>query len=844
MPDRPRLVLALSGGGGRGLAHIGVLEALDEAGIKPDGITGVSIGALVGGLYAAGFSPAEISARLQVVNWSGVIIDKPERKSLLLARKEEQSRHLLTLRLSKSLAPVVPGALSPGQRLYVNLLDLTLDMPYRTGGNWSKLKIPLQILATDLQTGKGFIFDSDDLTPAFRSTLSMPLVFDPFIYDTLHLIDGGITSNIPVEAARVFTDDIVLAVDVTSPLRPPSPPIKPWHIVDQVTTILEKDVNTQSLNAADVVVTPNLGDIITVKPDQFHNVIKTGKKAMQDAMSELLRALRKPEISSDNNFISFDKIEFPNDKQSTIAQLEDWTKKGGTHISEIRNYIVQEYNSGIVREAYALYDSTTSTLIIRIRRTNRFNKVVFNGDSLITDDVLIKTFLSLYGKPLNFDSTSATLENVLKLHRQAGFPLATFSNVNFDTTSGVLSITINAGRLCNIQILGLEKVPADWLTREIPIKCGQIVTKRKILKGTANLYATGLFRNVYPVLTRNETVDTCWTLKISVTEHPAPPVRLGINYFGEHFTHQGERLTRGFIEFVYPSRLNYAARTIIFAAAGWRDAEYRITDMADKIFGLPLMYSLSFGYHKRRRVSYDTDHSYNSMYRETRWGGYLEAGGHALNWGLLKFTARWENHINNYSDRKEEYYLSAIGTRLAIDTHDREPFPHRGVHLKSAYETASSYLGSKKLFNKFWGEADVYFTPIHRHTLCFRLSGATADRTTPFDERFRTGGMSNFPGLHLDEIIGIIKINGGIEYRFDLLSRILADSYIGFRFDVAGGWDDPEAHISRQDWMHSSSIYFALDTIIGPLIIQWGHLLNEGPLPQQDILFLQIGNQF
>jgi len=278
--------------------------------------------------------------------------------------------------------------------------------------------------------------------------------------------------------------------------------------------------------------------------------------------------------------------------------------------------------------------------------------------------------------------------------------------------------------------------------------------------------------------------------------------------------------------------------------AGWRDAEYRISDMADKIFGLPLMYSLSFAYNMHRRVSYNVDHDYISMYRETRWGGYLEAGGHALNWGLLKFTARWENHINNYPERKEEYYLSAIGVNLAVDTHDREPFPHRGVHLKSAYETASGFLGSEKLFNKFWGEADIYFTPIHRHTLCFRLSGATADRTTPFDERFRTGGMRNFPGLHLDEITGIIKINGRIEYRFDLLSRILADSYIGFRFDVAGSWDDPEAHISRQDWMHSGSIYLALDTIIGPLVLQWGHLLDIGPLPKQDILFLQIGNQF
>ena len=707
-------------------------------------------------------------------------------------------------------------------------------------------QIPLQILTTDLHTGEGVVFRSGDLTPGLRGSISMPLLFDPFVYDTLQLIDGGITSNIPVEIARLSPDNIVLAVDATSPLSQPTPPIKPWQIVEQVTTILEREADANSLNSADLVIKPDITGELETATDEFSSAIEAGRKAMEKALPELKHLLGRSQPENDTAFLSFNSVEYSPDASREFPVPGNWFDAGGAETGRIRSFLREVYNNGTVRKARAFFDSSRATLTLEIITTHRLDETRFPGGQLLPESMLVKSFEPLYGKPLNMDSIETALEVVLRLHRKAGFSHATVPQcgIDFDTSSGILSINIDPGILGCIRFYGIKRVPEYWLTKEIPLKYGQPITRKGILKGAANLYATGLFRSVQPVLVKETDSDSRWTLEVHVSEHPALPVRLGLSYQGEHFSNQAERMTRGFIELIYPSTFNYAARTVLFASFGWRDSEYRISNLADKLFGYPVMYDLSLSYHFRRRIMFDERHDETGIYRETSWGVRFLVGGHAPTWGLISFSGRMQRHENNYPERKENYNLTAIGTRLTIDTHDRAPFPNNGVQLEVDYETAGSYSGSERVFNRLWGSFSGYATPIRRHTLNFRISGRTADRTTPFDERFRLGGINSFPGLHLDEIVGAMQIQTGIGYRFDLISRIVADSYIGLRYDVAGSWDDPEAQITRHDWMQSAAIYFALDTLLGPIIFQWGHLIDRGPLPSQNILFIQVGNRF
>jgi NTE family protein len=842
IPKRPSFELVLSGGGERGLAHIGVLDILEEHGIQPDRITGVSIGALIGAAYAAGFSADEIEVKFKTIDWNEVFFEKQERKNLLLARKQESSAHLYTIRLGSSLSPVLPGAISPGNQLYISLMEFYLDAPYRTGDDWSNLKIPLQILATDINTGKGVIFDSGDPTPGVRGSLSIPLLLDPLVYNDLLLIDGGITSNIPVEIARRSDDDIVLAVNVSAPLPPPNPQLQPWHVVDRVTTILEQSADKKSLAAADIIVIPKL-DSLEFFEDKTLDIRKAGRIAMEEALPELIRQMRNTPQADDSVFINFKDIILTNDKQFDLKVPAVWISRKGAYIAEIRDLLRECYKNGTVVSARALIDSAASTLTFDIKRTGILRKTVFSGDSQVTGFKLDSLFQNQYNNYLDYNLTQKALEDILRLHRIKDFSLATISTVNFDDESGVLHVNIDAGRFKEIRFIGIKRVPVSWLRREIPLHPGQLITKSRILKGAANLHATGLFRSVHPVLVRSDG-DREWTLEIHVSEYPVFPLRFGISYHGEYNDHQGERLLRGVFGITFPNSLNYAARLEMRALIGQRDEEYRVSEIADKIFGLPLTYIISALYEKQRRTLYKANHDSIGTYHESLWGLNIEAGGQVPPWGLLTLTARIERHKNSYPSGLEAYNLSAIGLRLAIDTQNRSPFPEEGVRIETRAENSGGYWGSEKNFTVFEGQFTGYSTPIRRHTIGIRLGGATADRKTPFDERFRLGGMQSFPGLHLDESVSFTQLIAGFEYRFDMLSRVLADSYIGLRYDIAGCWNDPQPDITRSDWMRSGSVYFALDTFLGPFIIQYGHLFNRGPEKEQNIIYIRFGNIF
>ncbi|MDP8228957.1 MAG: patatin-like phospholipase family protein, partial [Candidatus Electryoneaceae bacterium] len=913
-PESPTFILALSGGGLRGLAHIGVLEVLDESGIRPDGIVGVSIGSLIGGLYASGLTPAEITYQVADKNFdfSGFLTDEPERRTLALARKEEHSRHILTIRFGPKLTPVVPGAISQGQHFYEQLLNLTLRTPYRTGGQWTHLKTEFQVLTTDLATGQGIVHNSGDITPAIRGSMSIPLVFDPFIWDTLHLIDGGITSNIPVEIAHKM-GDVVVAVDVTAPLKHYDPPYQPWQIVDQVTTILGQSGDEYSLSQADVVIIPDVDGISSDDPINLDQWIQTGRDAMLRALPELQRMLNPPPAPDDTLFLQCRQYKIvhdsdslgvspdstgvrpdstgvnpprltPNSVVSTFSPPLTWQQAGGATVGEIRSYLRMFFQSGAIRDAWAVYDEedgATSflydqetgrrgrlpaqihpyqhngdetlcrhtpscdgkTLTFHIQHYPYLKDVIFHrsqqqmAQTSLSDDTLRGLFQPLIDERINVDAIQTATEQLLRLYRSSGYPVATIQRMEYDETTGKLIVGIDEGRLGTLKFVGLKRVSESWLAREIPLRPSDLITCQRILKGTANLYATGLFRNVYPVLTRNDN-DQFWTMEVHITEQPVPLIRLGLSYLDE-------QKMGGFTEISYPGLFDYAKRLSLYSSLGQRDNEHRLTFAADKILGRPLMSSLAIAYQRKDRTLFTDDHRSVGNYTETRWGWKYRIGVQAWKWGLLSLNARWERHHNNYPDDDINYTLTALGGLLALDTQDRFPYPNNGIRMEMSFETAQYLIEqNSEIFSRLSVDWENYMTPARRHTFGLRLRGRIAEATTPFDEQFRLGGMHSLPGLRLDELTGIIQVATGLEYRFDLISRILADSYIGLRWDVAGNWNDPEARITRGDWIRTVSAYFALDTVIGPIQIQWGHLFSTNRLTADDRICIQIGNQF
>ena len=291
-PRRLRIGLVLSGGGARGIAHVGVLKVLEKLHVPIDAIAGTSMGAVVGGLYASGLSPDQIESTLRSMNWQEAFRDRPPRESLTLRRKQEDENFLVKFPIGiKGGRAVLPMGLIEGQSLTEMLRRLTLPVARIT--SFDDLPTPFRAVATDLENGDEVVMGSGDLTSAMRASLSAPGVFAPVERDGRILIDGGISDNVPVDVARAMGVDVVIVVDVGFPLLPRNKLTSVTAISNQMLAILIRRKSEQELahlGPHDVVISPSLGDTSSFDFGNVNRLLGVGADAarrMQVSLSAL-----------------------------------------------------------------------------------------------------------------------------------------------------------------------------------------------------------------------------------------------------------------------------------------------------------------------------------------------------------------------------------------------------------------------------------------------------------------------------------------------------------------------------------------------------------------------------
>ena len=289
---RPRIGLVLSGGGARGIAHIGVLKVLEEERVPIDAIAGTSMGAVVGGLYASGLTAKEIERIVTSLNWQDAFRDRPPREDLTLRRKQEDQNFLVKFPLGiRGHKMVLPKGLVQGQRLNQMLRRLTLPVARIT--NFDELPTPFRANATDLETGDAVTIDSGDLTSAMRASMSAPGVFAPVERDGRLLVDGGISENLPIDLARQMGVDILIVVDVGSPLLTRDKLNSVPVISNQMIAILIQHNSKQQLEKLtpkDLLIAPPLGDTSSFDFGNVKRVIAVGERAAR-ASADRLAAL-------------------------------------------------------------------------------------------------------------------------------------------------------------------------------------------------------------------------------------------------------------------------------------------------------------------------------------------------------------------------------------------------------------------------------------------------------------------------------------------------------------------------------------------------------------------------
>lgn len=306
---RPRVGVVLSGGGAKGTAHIGALRVIEKAGIPIDIIVGTSMGSIVGGLYAIGFTTDELDSLFMAQDWNTLLRDRESPAKQLLSQKKENSQYIFSVPFFQKPQDIISGGVIRGRNIG-NMLWSTTE-GYHDSIDFRKLPIPFACISQDLVTGKELVMQSGVLPLAIRASMSLPAVFAPVSMNGQLLIDGGLVNNYPVDVARQMGADIVIGVDVQNPLR--SEEELQSDVIGQMNQLIalqSQDRWKENVKQTDVYIKVNVdgyssASFTTVAIDTLIERGRIAAEAVSDTLAVIARQLNvKPKTRPHPGFFS------------------------------------------------------------------------------------------------------------------------------------------------------------------------------------------------------------------------------------------------------------------------------------------------------------------------------------------------------------------------------------------------------------------------------------------------------------------------------------------------------------------------------------------------------------
>ncbi len=810
--DSPRrgFALVLSGGGARGIAQIGVFRAFEEAGLKPDLIVATSMGAIIGGLYAAGYSADSIAALARDSDWESFFSNQAERKSQWVSQKAEPANYLLEMRFDKDLTPVLPNAISHGQAIFSALSPLLAAPLFRASLQFDSLDIPLRIVSTDLVSGKSVVFSSGDLITAIRASCGIPLAFSPVSRESMLLLDGGLTANIPSGFAAEENADVIVAVDVTSPMMKATQLANPINFVNQIVAIGVERRKKADRALSDVLIQPSLEGFVYTHFDDIDTIIERGYVAAKEMIPRIKEKLstRAAADSSDTVVLPIAwRIEPPLTREYcdslTRAILNGADRSSGALLqSALRDSLVAlGYSFATVK--VSAHSSTRITVEL-----GRVRDIFVSGNRTTSRKLILAATEIEPGVIL----TNRMIKRTISFLYATGL----FNTVN---------VHVDSGPSVHIEVTEKEY----WRTRfglrfdDFHLGEGYIQPAYENLFGwgvcaLAHLQY-GLRREKYSLelqggrlFTARLANDLRLQFYISsekiaqITRTPLPG-----DTTGSEILEQYDQLT--------------LRKAGVLASAGTQIGRIAMLGAGVRI--------------ERFRIT------------SSNHGQFEDAFG--MQGGLLGAYKLGIRHA----------FL-----RLIIDDLDRFPFPQNGQKHYITVGGASDAIGGTESFLKVNGNLRYYRTIAHRHTISPMIWLTWADTRLPAVERVFLGGafpeekyrdqsvysLIPFSGLPPLALPGDLLILANLTYRFAIQKRFFATALIdwGYTWD----YEEPEAdrnylHELLRDAPIGIGLGMAYESRFGPLSVSWGRLLRGGDrlrdktgISEQNIIYFSAGYDF
>jgi NTE family protein len=826
---RPHVALVLSGGGARGMSAIGVLRVLERYNIPIDLIVGTSIGSIVGGLYASGYSVEQLQQLAKSTPWDEILSynNDARRRDMFLDQKLANDKSILVLRFD-GFEPVIPQAFSTGQRLTNFLNLLVLQGVYHPNPSFDDLRIPFRAVSTDLVTGRRIVSDHGDMTMALRASMSIPLLFNPVLRDTMQLLDGGLVDNLPVDVALENHADIVIAVDVMSPLHSRDQLNTPWIMADQITTIMMQEKNRQAREKADVVITPSIGNHSSSDFTQLDSLVRLGEEAAEVALPHIQQIIneRLQSTQQSGQDIAYRLPKFfwnsvPSKQFSDSTAA--WEQHGWISSTRIRWLVNQLYDEGDRSSVQAIVkDFRDSTQIeIKLAGNGILREVRFIGNHFISTDTITSVFRPLLGQPINTHITTHAMESLLSLYRDAGYSLARIRDVQYDSINQTAAIKIDEGIIHRYEVKGTEKT-RDWIIwRELPFHGGDVFQVSQVAQGVRNVYGTGLFEQILITVHHEGANDEYNVMTINAHERKTELIRLGLRI-------DNERGIQPSVDIRDENFVGVGVEMGLSVGGGSRNQSVIGEVKATRIFNSYLTFGIK-GYSLSRDVhvykdAIETDPTLFDRqdigeYREVCDGGTVGFGMQLERLGSATVEGRleWHRLYNTVNEpiTNQNYGISSIRLMTNIDTQDKVPFPTDGMVVNFSYESALMNIGNAIGFTKMYFSYDRYVSFMERHTIHPHFSIGIADKDLPLSEQFSLGGQSTFWGFREDNARGRQLFLVSLEYQYRLPFKLFFDTYLKTRYDLGAVWEQPE-EISLSAFTHGVGIALGFDTPVGP----------------------------
>ncbi|TCK67623.1 NTE family protein [Winogradskyella wandonensis] len=457
--DSTKVGLVLSGGGAKGFAHIGVLKVIDSLGIKVDYIAGTSMGAIIGSLYASGYSGKQLDSIFRTIDFDVLINDKFQRKSKSLIERNNSERYAINLPID-GFKLKLPSGLSRGQNVYNLLYKLLL--PVNEVSDFSKLPTPFFCIATNIETGEPILMDKGNLAEAVTASGAFPSLFQPVKIKDKIYVDGGVTNNYPINELRAKGVDVIIGVDVQDGLKDREELESAPEILLQINNFRTINDMKVKRKQTDIYIKPDITNFSVISFSEGRDIVKAGEAAAKKELTALVNLKKtQPSFYIKDNVRIADSLKIADvilkgNKRYTRSYILGKLKlRGNDNISyeqlnEGINNLVATNNFDAVR--YKLAPTKSPDVYnfeadINESKANTFVKLGLHYDGLYKSAAL----LNITRKRLVFNNDFASLDIILGDNLRYDFDY--FIDKGFYISIGLKSRYNQFDRLVNANLL-------------------------------------------------------------------------------------------------------------------------------------------------------------------------------------------------------------------------------------------------------------------------------------------------------------------------------------------------------------------------------------------------------